>query len=147
MQVPQASFGQGQQQRIQIHPYAQGVSWAEVPVNTDDADQRRAEELRVARNSGRMLRRILTGDSHCPIDLSAQLAAIVLERPGSGGILGGPRRAVLSRTATRRSRGGPDANTICHGWMLEDDGARRASARHSSITACGTAWGKNIRVE
>src|SRR5215470_10142249 len=27
-----------------------------------------------------MLRRVLKGDSHCPIDLSAQLAAIVLER-------------------------------------------------------------------
>src|SRR5215813_13342202 len=68
---PQTSFSEGQQQRLQIHPRAQGVRWAEVPVHADNADQRRAEELPVAQDSGCMLRHVLGGDSHCPVDLSA----------------------------------------------------------------------------
>src|SRR5258706_5707773 len=47
----------------------------------------------------------------------------------------------------RRSGAGPDANTIRHGWMLEFDGAHRASARASLTSTRGTGWGKNIRVE
>ena len=88
-----------------------------------------------------MLRRVLAADSHCPIDLSAQLAAIVLERRGQRRIFGG------QRLASRRLRGGPDANTICHGWMLEFEGARWAKARDSITKSRGTGWGKNIRIE
>src|SRR5258705_11073929 len=57
-----------------------------------------------------------------------------------------PLRQVCS-AAMRRSRAGPDANTIRHGWMLEFDGAHRASARASLTSTRGTGWGKNIRVE
>ncbi len=56
-------------------------------------------------------------------------------------------RASSSRALTRRSRGGPDAKTICHGCMLEFDGAHCARARTSFANAQGTGWGKDIRVE
>jgi len=143
----QASFGQGQQQRLQEHPNAEGVGWAEVPVHADNAGQRRAKELPVAQDCGRMFRLVLVSDSHRPVDLRAQLAAKVLEPRGQGGILGGRRWASSSRAATRRSRDASDANTICHGWMLEFDGADWARARASVTNSRGTGCGKNIRVE
>src|SRR5262245_52928805 len=90
---------------------------------------------------------VLAGDSHRPVDLSAQLAAEVLERLGQGRDVGGRRWASSSRALTRRSRGGPDANTKCHGWMLELDGAHTARATASSINSRGTGRGKNSRVE
>src|SRR6516225_584841 len=63
-------------------------------------------------------------------------------------MLGGRRWASSSRAATRRSRGGPDANTTCQGWMLEFDGAHTARARASSASSRGTGLlGKNSRVE
>jgi hypothetical protein len=63
-------------------------------------------------------------------------------------MFGGRRWASSSRALTRQSRGGPDANTICHGWMLEFDGACWAKARASSTSARGTGFlGKHIRVE
>ena len=48
----QASFGQGQQQRLQVHPQAEGVRWAEVTVHADNAGQRCAEKLPVAQDCG-----------------------------------------------------------------------------------------------
>ena len=62
-------------------------------------------------------------------------------------MLGGRRWASSRRALTSRSRGGPDANTMCHGWMSEFDGACWARTRASSTNARGTGRGKNSRVE
>ncbi len=46
-----------------------------------------------------------------------------------------PDRTGSSKAATRRSRHAPDANTTCHGWMLEFDGACWARLRASSTNS------------
>ena len=117
-------------------------------MHADDADKRRAEELPVAQHSGCMLRPVLKGDSHCPIDLSAQLAAIVLERLRQRWNFGWPAADFAEQGSDEAvPRWAWDANTICQGWILEHDGARWARARDSSTNARGTDSGKNIRVE
>ena len=143
-----ASGGQCQQQCLQKHADAEAVGRSEVPVDTDDAGQRRAEELPVAQTRSPPAFGVLAGDAHRPVELGAELPAEVGKRLRQGWDLGWLARASASRAVTRRSRAAPVANTVCHGWMLELDGARTARSNASSTSSCGTGWwGKNIRVD
>src|SRR5262245_2574899 len=86
----QATCGEGQQQRLQEHPDAEGVRRSEVPVHADNAGQRRAEELPVAHDGSVMAGLVLTGNSHRPVDFSAQFLAKVPERLGQRRDVGWP---------------------------------------------------------
>ena len=109
----------------------EGVRWPKVPVHANNTGHWRAEKFPVAQDCSCMSRRVFARDSHRTVDLSAQLGAEMLKRRGQGRIFGGRRWASSIRAATRRSRDAPDANTICHGWILEFDGAYWAKARAS----------------
>ena len=94
-----------------------------------------------------MSRRVLASDSHRTVDLSAQLAAEMLKRRGQGRNIWRPTLGFVDQGGDEAVPDAPDANTICHGWMLEFDGAYWAKASASFTSSRGTGWGKNSRVE
>src|SRR5262249_62128004 len=77
--------------------YAEGVRRPEVPVHADKSGQRRAKELPVAQDGSVMAGLVFTGNSHRPVDFSAQFLAKVPERLGQGRDVGWPTVRLLEQ--------------------------------------------------
>jgi hypothetical protein len=92
-----------------------------------------------------MSRRVLNGNSHRPVDLSAQLAAIVLEPLGQGWNFGRPTLGLVEQGGDEAVPG--RSGREHHMPRLDVGVRRRARARASFTNSRGTGRGKNIRVE
>lgn len=134
----QPTVGQSKDERLQIHTDAETVDVVKAAGHTHDAGKRGVVEPIIESDSLPAPYFVVSGDAETSVKLCSQFIFERLEVNRKWGISGSRIRDSFNRAPTSRSRAAPEASTRRQGWVLEFEGARRASSRAPTTCERGT---------